>query len=94
MKIPFGRFGEMAMVALFWTDGKWEAAIHLEKLWNELARSFAFSLLCAYPLRVFEDIHGASSFAKCAPTPRRSAKAARSTSPPATSTITESWTSL
>jgi MEDS: MEthanogen/methylotroph, DcmR Sensory domain len=39
-------FGEM--VALLWDAGAVLAAIELEALWNELAREFEFSLLCAY----------------------------------------------
>jgi PAS domain S-box-containing protein len=46
-------FGEM--VALLWADGKYGAAIHLERLWNDLALRYAFSLRCAYPLRCFAD---------------------------------------
>jgi PAS domain S-box-containing protein len=41
-------FGEM--VALLWTEGKVEAAIRLEQLWNELAKKYSFSLRCAYPM--------------------------------------------
>jgi PAS domain-containing protein len=44
-------FGEM--VALLWVDGKFEAAIQLEQLWNELARTHSFQLHCAYPLSQF-----------------------------------------
>jgi PAS domain S-box-containing protein len=44
-------FGEM--VALLWADGKPEAAIQLERLWNELATKLAFSLRCAYPVAHF-----------------------------------------
>ncbi|MCI0350600.1 MAG: PAS domain S-box protein [Acidobacteriales bacterium] len=44
-------FGEM--VALLWAEGKTEAALRLEQLWNELAQSHAFSLVCAYPLAGF-----------------------------------------
>jgi hypothetical protein len=40
-------FGEM--VALLWADGKPEAAVRLEQLWNELAGRHAFHLHCAYP---------------------------------------------
>ena len=39
-------YGEM--VDLLWRDGKQDAAIELEKLWNGLASKYAFSLLCAY----------------------------------------------
>jgi PAS domain S-box-containing protein len=41
-------FGEM--VGLLSAEGKSEAAIRLEGLWNELAREIPFSLLCAYPI--------------------------------------------
>jgi hypothetical protein len=39
-------FGEM--VALHWNDGRADAAIELEALWNELARQHNLALLCAY----------------------------------------------
>jgi signal transduction histidine kinase len=41
------------MVALLWDQGKAEAAIRLEQLWNELARTKSFSLFCAYPISSF-----------------------------------------
>ena len=44
-------FGEM--VSLLWTEGKVEAAIRLEQLWNELAKNLTFSLRCAYPISHF-----------------------------------------
>lgn len=44
-------FGEM--VALLWEQGKTEAAIRLEQLWNGLARTRSFSLFCAYPIHSF-----------------------------------------
>jgi len=44
-------FGEM--VALLWAEGKSEAAVHTEKLWNQLARTYSFSLRCAYPMQGF-----------------------------------------
>ena len=46
-------FGEM--VALLWADGKGEAAIRLEQLWNELAQTHSFKLHCAYPIAGFSD---------------------------------------
>lgn len=55
-------FGEM--VALLWADGKPEAAIRLEKLWNGLARIESFSLLCAYPMTCFEREQDADLFLK------------------------------
>jgi PAS domain-containing protein len=44
-------FGEM--VALLWKDGKRQAAIELEQMWNELERTCDFSLLCGYPMSAF-----------------------------------------
>ncbi|TMA48133.1 MAG: GAF domain-containing protein [Deltaproteobacteria bacterium] len=44
-------FGEM--VALLWADGKREATIRLEELWNALADRRSFSLLCGYPIAAF-----------------------------------------
>jgi len=44
-------FGEM--VALLWAEGRRDAAIRLEELWNELAKSHSFALLCAYPIAAF-----------------------------------------
>jgi PAS domain S-box-containing protein len=45
-------FGEM--VSLLWAEGKPEAAIRLEQLWNDLARTHAFDLRCAYPMSLFD----------------------------------------
>src|SRR6266851_2176559 len=45
-------FGEM--VSLLWTEGKCDAAIRLEQLWNNLAKTHAFSLRCAYPITGFD----------------------------------------
>jgi len=42
-------FGEM--VALLWREGRAEAAVQLEQLWNELAQHHMFTLFCAYSLR-------------------------------------------
>jgi hypothetical protein len=39
-------YGEM--VDLLWRDGKTDAALQLEELWNDLASKYAFSLLCSY----------------------------------------------
>lgn len=44
-------FGEM--VALLWTQGQKAAALRLEQLWNELAKTHTFFLRCAYPMRHF-----------------------------------------
>jgi signal transduction histidine kinase len=44
-------FGEM--VALLWAQGRAEAAVRLERLWNELAKTHSFHLRCAYPITAF-----------------------------------------
>ncbi len=44
-------FGEM--VALLWAEGRREAAIRLEALWNDLQETHSFALCCAYPIRAF-----------------------------------------
>jgi PAS domain S-box-containing protein len=41
-------FGEL--VALLWAGGKPLEAIRVEQLWNDLAKSHSFCLLCAYPI--------------------------------------------
>ncbi|MEX3812391.1 ATP-binding protein [Paraburkholderia sp. BR13439] len=48
---PVHAFGEM--VAILYAQGLGEAALHLEHLWNGLAREHRFSLFCAYPDREF-----------------------------------------
>jgi hypothetical protein len=44
-------YGEM--VDLLWRQGQAEAAIELEVLWNKLALSFDFALLCGYAMGSF-----------------------------------------
>jgi hypothetical protein len=44
-------YGEM--VDVLWKNGQQEAAIRLEILWNRLANSQAFSLLCGYAMGYF-----------------------------------------
>jgi hypothetical protein len=46
-------FGEM--VDVLWRQGNRDAAIRLETLWNDLARTHAFSLMCGYGLSSFAD---------------------------------------
>jgi hypothetical protein len=55
-------FGEM--VALLWNAGKSDAAIRLEHLWNELARTHVFSLRCAYSMEGFSRGDHRESFLK------------------------------
>jgi PAS domain S-box-containing protein len=38
------------MVALLWRDGKHDAAVQLERMWNDLAAMHSFALFCAYPM--------------------------------------------
>jgi PAS domain S-box-containing protein len=77
-------FGEM--VALLWRAGRQDAAVQLERLWNELAQRERFTLYCAYPLpedAEAADLHGfervcaqhgrvipAESYARAAPEAR------------------------
>jgi signal transduction histidine kinase len=58
-------FGEM--VALLWEHGSNEAAIRLEQLWSDLARTHSFSLRCAYPMASFHrEEHGELFLKICA----------------------------
>jgi signal transduction histidine kinase/BarA-like signal transduction histidine kinase len=53
-------FGEM--VALLWSEGRRDAALRLEELWNDLARTDTFSLFCAYPIAGFNESQFARAF--------------------------------
>jgi PAS domain S-box-containing protein len=53
-------FGEM--VALLCARGQVEAALQLERLWNELAQRMEFSLFCAYPWSLFPTAELADAF--------------------------------
>jgi signal transduction histidine kinase/ActR/RegA family two-component response regulator len=55
-------FGEM--VALLWADGKRQAAVRLEEMWNAFMKTHALSLCCAYPLHSFSCDADASLFLK------------------------------
>src|SRR5260370_2202830 len=46
-------YGEM--VALLLADGKGDALVRLERLWNELGHELSFSLCCGYPLKQFSN---------------------------------------
>jgi hypothetical protein len=48
---PVRVFGEM--VALLAAEGRRDAVIRVEELWNELSRHYSFTLFCAYPLTAF-----------------------------------------
>ncbi|MBZ5508233.1 MAG: MEDS domain-containing protein [Acidobacteriia bacterium] len=45
-------FGEM--VALLWGEGKRDATVRLEELWNDLAQRHTFHLTCGYPIPAFD----------------------------------------
>ncbi|HEX6372007.1 MAG TPA: ATP-binding protein [Longimicrobium sp.] len=53
-------YGEM--VDLLCRDGNADAAVRLESLWNGLAQTYAFSLLCAYSLESFSRAADADPF--------------------------------
>jgi signal transduction histidine kinase len=55
-------FGEM--VALLWEEGKYDAAIRVEQLWNELGREHAFYLHCAYRIKDFAQENDGARFLK------------------------------
>lgn len=55
-------FGQM--VALLWAQGRVDAALQLEELWNRLADRYAFSLCCAYPMKGFVGNPHAAPFLK------------------------------
>lgn len=50
-RTPVRAYGEM--VDILWKQGKTEAAVRLEVLWNELASTHVFSLLCGYAIGNF-----------------------------------------
>jgi hypothetical protein len=75
-------FGEM--VDVLWRRGQRKAAIALEELWNELAKTRSFALLCGYHLDIFEpdvqreglpEVLGVHSHARTVAEPSRLARA-------------------
>lgn len=61
---PVRAYGEM--VALLWKEGNKDAVMELEKLWNNLADDYDFSLYCAYPeLHFILDTKAVSEISKC-----------------------------
>jgi hypothetical protein len=46
-------YGEM--VDVLWQQGRSQAALRLESLWNELANQHSFALLCGYGMRNFQN---------------------------------------
>ena len=57
-------FGEM--VAVLWSKKKYAAALQLEELWNDLAKTHSFYLRCAYRATSFQDEHTELYEAVCA----------------------------
>jgi len=55
-------FGEI--VGMLWTAGKFEAALQLEQLWNELSATQSFHLRCAYPIGAFTGSEHEAPFLK------------------------------
>ena len=59
-RTPICAYGEM--VDLLWKAGNATGAIALEALWNDLAKRYDFSLLCAYSMGSFADAGHAEHF--------------------------------
>ena len=60
-RAPIRAYGEM--VDLLAQDGNLDGAVRLEALWNDLARSHPFALLCAYAVGNFSEESDAAGFA-------------------------------
>jgi len=68
-------FGEM--VAILCERGQYDAANHVEELWNNLAQRYQFSLMCAYPAHAFHEtpdcgalLQACSTHSRVVPLPR------------------------
>jgi PAS domain S-box-containing protein len=59
---PVHAFGEM--VALLCSQGLYDAAVHLEQLWNALRAQCRFALFCAYPWQLFPTAEQAAAFGR------------------------------
>ena len=59
---PVAAFGEM--VAVLWGDGKREAAVQLEQLWNGFLKTHELGLLCGYPLHYFSNADDRALFSR------------------------------
>jgi signal transduction histidine kinase len=57
-------FGFGEMVSLLWAQGKYEAAIQLEGLWNDAIEKHSFTVRCAYPIAGFDREEHAEQFLK------------------------------
>jgi hypothetical protein len=52
------------MVALLWARRDIEAALRLEEIWSELARTLPLSIRCGYPLAAFDRDTDSAPFAR------------------------------
>jgi SnoaL-like polyketide cyclase len=52
--MPVDWLGAALLVAVLWEQKKYDAAVRLEQLWNELALMHSFYLCCAYPASEFQ----------------------------------------
>jgi hypothetical protein len=50
--------------AILWAERRAEAAIRLERLWNELANTYSVDILCGYPWRSFGHEEDSNIFRK------------------------------
>lgn len=57
---PVRAYGEM--VGLLWDEGRVTAAIELEALWDDLADSLPFNLVCSYPAPSNDGVNDISAF--------------------------------
>ncbi|HXQ67834.1 MAG TPA: MEDS domain-containing protein [Alphaproteobacteria bacterium] len=53
-------YGELAPILC--SEGKYEAAIRLEALWNKLAKAYSMTLVCAYSMHDFPRVADGGSF--------------------------------
>ncbi len=58
--IRIGACGECAPV--LWAQGKAEAAVRLEQLWDEMAKTYKVDIFCGYPLVDFQGKEGRNMF--------------------------------
>ena len=60
----YGIFAFGEMVAVLSSQGQFDAAVALERLWNDLSAKHSFSLLCAYPMAAFDRSEHGEHFLK------------------------------
>ena len=67
-------------------DGNFEAALELERIWDELTRALAFFTVCLYPIECFEHSEARKNARTCALRTAQSVTPGTSGSASATST--------